>query len=182
MEIRITATNVVLKPLTKERIEKKLTNLGNKINDAQTAIVEVREEGTKSIDDRILVKCELNLGGKKVRTEERGRTVLAAIDKSIDVLAAQAKKVTKQKITRQHASQAVRKVVPITELPPTKAQLKSKPKTLMPVELNESEAIEESGKHPLPFFVFIDKESRHLKIVDESTSEIYLIKVPKIIY
>jgi ribosome-associated translation inhibitor RaiA len=182
MDIRITATNVLLKSLTKERINKKFTNLGGKITDALTAIIDVREEGTKSIDDRFLIKCELDLGTKKVRAEERGRTVLAAVDKSIDVLAAQAKKVTAKKINRRHASQAVRNIMPPTEMPLTKAQLKAKNKTLMPIELTDDEALQESYKNPLPFFVFVDKNTKLLKIVDEVKKEIYIIKVPKIKY
>ena len=182
MEIRITSTNVALKPLTKERINKKFTNLGNKINDAKIATIDIREEGTKSIDDRFLVKCELSIGTKQVRAEERGRTVLVAIDKSIDVLATQAKKVSSKKISRQHASQAVRNVTPLTEMPSTKAQLKAKDKTLMPMELNDEEALSESNKNPLPFFVFIDKKTRYLKIVDEVNKDIYTIKIPKIKY
>lgn len=179
MDIRITATNVLLKPITKERINKKFTNLSSKMSDAKSAVIDVREEGTKSIDDRFLVKCELDLGIKKVRTEERGRTVLAAIDKSMDVLTAQVKKVTAKKISRQHASQAVRNVTPLTELPPTKAQIKAKAKTIMPAVLTDSEALQESDKNSLPFFLFIDKNTKSLKIVDEVNKEIYIVKIPK---
>ncbi|MCL2475462.1 MAG: hypothetical protein FWF37_05045 [Chloroflexi bacterium] len=174
MDIRITATNVILKPITKTRITNKYLNLGSKTGDAKGASIDVREESTKSPDDRFLVKVELDLGIKKIYGETRGRTVLAAVDKSIDILAAQALKASgKNKKGAKKMGSVTRGTTIVCEKP-----IKLKKKVIVPSILEEEDAVAQSRINSLPFFIFIDKNSKELKIIEESTQEIFAIKIP----
>jgi len=174
MDIRITATNVILKPITKTRITNKYLNLGSKTGDARGAFIDVREEGTKSPDDRFLVKVELDWGIKKVYGEARGRTVLAAVDKSVDILAAQAKKVSSKNKQSTKKMGSVARGMPVV----SKKPVKLKKKVIVPSILEEEAAVAQSHINPLPFFIFMDKNSSELKIIDEATEEVFTIKIP----
>ena len=83
MELQIAGTNVELTQDVQSYIERKLGKLDRFSPGLNEARVEISEEGTKSPDERYLVRVTLTSGasGAVFHGEERGEDLLKAVDK-----------------------------------------------------------------------------------------------------
>jgi ribosomal subunit interface protein len=88
MELQITGTNLEITPKSQRYIEGKFNKLIKHLPDIIDIKVEITEEGTKSPQQRYLVRAAVNSGvGRTVfHAEERAEDLQQAADKAADVL------------------------------------------------------------------------------------------------
>lgn len=101
MRIRVKATNIDLSPDVKNYAIEKITSLERFLPDIQSdSIITEIELGRPSKRHRTgeVFRCEVNLtiNGKLLRAEEKGRTIIEAIDKVRDEIEGRVRK-TKDK-------------------------------------------------------------------------------------
>ncbi len=91
MELQIAGTNLEVTPPVQAYIERKLSKLDRHLPDIIDVKVEVSEEGTKSPQQRYLVRVTVNsgVGGAVFHGEERGEDLLRAVDKVAAVMTRQ---------------------------------------------------------------------------------------------
>ena len=91
MELQITGRNIDLSPDLRRYIERKLGKLSRHLPNIIEAKVEVREEKTKSPQQRFVVQVTVDCGGTLLRGEERGEDLFTAIDRTAAVMDRQIK-------------------------------------------------------------------------------------------
>ncbi len=86
MELQIFSKNVVLTPLIENYVRQKLQKLLRHMPTITEGKVEILEERAKSPDCRFNVQITLASGGILLRSEERARTIRAAVDGAVKTL------------------------------------------------------------------------------------------------
>lgn len=86
MELQIFSKNVVLSPLVENYVRQKLQKLVRHMPTITEGKVEVIEERAKSPDHRFNVQITLSSGGILLRSEEKARTIRAAVDSAVKTL------------------------------------------------------------------------------------------------
>jgi len=83
MDLQITGTNLELSDTVQRFIERKLGKIDKHFPSIIDTRVEISEEKTKSPQQHFLVRVTVNsgIGGVSFHGEERGETVLIAVDK-----------------------------------------------------------------------------------------------------
>ena len=89
MELEIFGKNLEVSEAIQSYAQKKIGKLTRYLHNITEAKVEIREEKTKSRQDRFTVQVTLNSKGILLRGEERGENVNVAIDAVAEVLARQ---------------------------------------------------------------------------------------------
>ena len=86
MDLHITSKGLETTPELHHLIERKLSRLNRHLSNIIEIKVEIIEEMTKSPEDRFLVRVSVNGSNTQLHGEERGETVLIAIDKIARVM------------------------------------------------------------------------------------------------
>jgi len=86
MELNITSKGIELTPELSRLIERKLGRLNRHLSNIIETKVEITEEMTKSRQHRFLVRVSVNGSNTQLHGEERGETVLAAVNKVAKVM------------------------------------------------------------------------------------------------
>ena len=86
MELNITSRGVELTAGVRRLIERKLGRLNRHLENITDTKVEITEEQTRSRQDRFLVRVSVSGGNTRLHGEERGETVLAAVDKLAKIM------------------------------------------------------------------------------------------------
>ncbi len=84
LQYTIQARNVLLTPQLNEYVSKKMRRIERHLPFDTTAGVEFTQEGTASLDDRVVAQIILDMKGKTLVAQERGSTPFTAIDAAID--------------------------------------------------------------------------------------------------
>ena len=94
MELQITGTNMEITPAAQRYIKAKFTKLTKHLPDIIDIKVEVSEEGTKSPQQRYLMRAAVNggVGGAIFHGEERAENLLQATDRTAEALTRQLEK------------------------------------------------------------------------------------------
>ena len=80
MELNVTNKGIELTPEAQRHIERKLGRLNRHLRNIIETRVEITEEKTKSRQHRFLARVTVNGGNTQLHGEERGETILIAID------------------------------------------------------------------------------------------------------
>lgn len=86
MELNVTSKGIELTTEAQRHIERKLGRLNRHLQNIIETRVEIIEEKTKSRQDRFLARVTVSGGNTKLHGEERGETVLKAIDKVAKIM------------------------------------------------------------------------------------------------
>jgi putative sigma-54 modulation protein len=86
MELNVTSKGVELTAGVRRLIERKLGRLDHHLENITNTRVEVIEEQTKSRQHRFLVRVSVSGSSTQLHGEERGETVLAAVDKVAKIM------------------------------------------------------------------------------------------------
>jgi putative sigma-54 modulation protein len=89
MELSIKSRNIELTPELKSYIERKLGRFDRKLENIMEIRVEVFEEHTRSSLDRHVVTVSISGASLVMRAEERGDTILTAVDRAAESIAKQ---------------------------------------------------------------------------------------------
>jgi len=87
MELQITGKNVESSPAMRKYIERKLGKLDRHLPHITKSKIEITEEKTKSPQQHFVVQVTVDRNGNLLRSQERGETLFAAIDKAISAAA-----------------------------------------------------------------------------------------------
>jgi putative sigma-54 modulation protein len=165
MELQITGTNLVIPPKAQRYIETKFNKLTKHLPDIIDIKVEVSEEGTKSPQQRYVVKAVVNSGvGPLFHGEERAEDLLIAADRTMDVLTRQLEKhkgklydrgrgnrLARGKFSQEEPAQALKRIV--------------KTKSFVIEPMVREEAIESMEKLGHDFFLFSEEKSGELEVL-----------------
>jgi len=86
MELQITGKNVEISPEVRQYIERKLGKLSRHLRNIMESKVEISEEKTKSPQQHFVVQATIDSNGTLLRSQERGASLFAAIDKVVEVM------------------------------------------------------------------------------------------------
>jgi putative sigma-54 modulation protein len=86
MELQVTSKGIDITPEIQRHIERKLGRLDRHLRNIIETKVEITEEKTKSRQHRFLARVTVNGGNTQLHGEERGETVLTAIDNVANIM------------------------------------------------------------------------------------------------
>lgn len=166
MELQIAGTNIEVTPAAQDYIERKLNKLDKHLPDIIDVKVEISEEGTKSPQERFLVRMTVNsgVGGAVFHGEERGEDLLIAADKVIGVMTRQLEK-HKGKLYDKGRGNSLARVGydQVESLATGRKLVKTKRFIIEPMSLVE--AIDQMEYLGHNFFLFFDNESEEVKLL-----------------
>jgi putative sigma-54 modulation protein len=166
MELQITGTNMQLTPKMQRYIETKFNKLTKHMPDIIDIKVEVSEEGTKSPQQRYMVRAAVNTGtgGSLLHTEERAEDLQQAADKAASVLITQLEKYKGKMYDRGRGNPLVRGKFNHEEAPEQpKKIVKIKKFSVEP--LTQEEAIDQMERLGHDFFIYIDDKSDEVRVI-----------------
>jgi putative sigma-54 modulation protein len=166
MELQITGTNMQITPRMQSYIESKFNKLTRHMPDIIDIKVEVSEEGTKSPQQRYMVRAAVNsgAGGPLLHAEERAEDVQQAADKAADVLITQLEKQKGKLYDRGRGNPQVRGKFNHEEpAEPPKKIVKTKKFIIEP--MTAEEAINQMERLSHDFFIYIDDKSDEVRLI-----------------
>ena len=167
MELNIAGTNLELSQNIQNYIERKLGKLDRHSPGLNEARVEISEEGTKSPEERYLVRVTLTsgAGGAVFHGEERGEDLQKAVDKVNVVMKRQLERHKGKLYDRGRGSSKVRGRFngEITLTGSDKQVVKRKNFLLEPMTLDEAIGRMEELGHS--FFLYLDADTELIKLV-----------------
>jgi putative sigma-54 modulation protein len=166
MELQITGTNMQLTPGMQRYIETKFNKLTKHMPDIIDIKVEVSEEGTKSPQQRYIVRAAVNsgAGGSLLHAEERAEDLQQAADKAADVLITQLEKHKGKLYDRGRGNPNVRgKFSQPEPAEPTRKIVKTKKFTIEP--MTAEEAIDQMERLSHNFFIYVDDKSDEVRLI-----------------
>jgi|WetSurMetagenome_2_1015567.scaffolds.fasta_scaffold667213_1 putative sigma-54 modulation protein len=165
MELQITGTNLEIPPKAQRYIEAKFNKLTKHLPDIIDIKVEVSEEGTKSPQQRYVVKATVNGGdGGAFHVEERAEDLLMASDHAMEVLTRQLEKRKGKLNDRGRGNPFARGKFTQAE-PATSEKRIVKTKSFVIVPMAREEAIEQMERLGHDFFLFTEEKSGDLELL-----------------
>jgi len=86
MELQITGKNVEISSEVRQYIERKLGKLSRHLRHITESKVELSEQKTRSPEQHFVVQATIDSNGTLLRSQERGASLFAAIDKVAEVM------------------------------------------------------------------------------------------------
>ena len=182
MELQIAGTNIEVASNVQRYIERKLGKLDRHSPGILEGKVEISEEGTKSPDQRYLVRITLTsgAGGAVFHGEERGEDLLKAVDKINTVMKRQLERHKGKLYEKGRGSPLARgKYNGIAEPGQTgRSIVKRKNFVLEPMLLNDAIDRMEELRHN--FFLYLDDDSNEIKLVYRRNDGDYGLIEPRV--
>jgi putative sigma-54 modulation protein len=180
MELQIAGTNMVITAENQQYIEQKLAKLNRHKPDITDIKVEVSEENTKSPEARFLMRITVMSSGRAIHGLERGESVFAAVDKTVDMMARQIEKRKGKLYDRGRGSKLARgKYAPDVQTKVEKKIVKRKHFAIEPMTIEE--AIEQMEGLGHNFFLFIDSANDETRILYKRNDGNYGLIEPEFI-
>lgn len=166
MELQITGTNMQIPPEVHLYIEEKFNKLTKHLPDIIDIKVEISEEGTKSRQQRYLVRATVNsgVGGPIFHGEERAEDLLIATDKATKALTRQLEKRKGKLYDRGKGNKLVRGKYQQTE-PAANIKKIVKTKRFSVDTMTQEEAIEQMEHLGHDFFLFVESKSDEVELL-----------------
>jgi putative sigma-54 modulation protein len=89
MQLRITGKNIELAAPARRHIERKMAKLGRHLPNITTANLEITGEKTRSAQGRFVAQVTVSSDGTVMRGQEKGDSLLTAVDRLTDVMLGQ---------------------------------------------------------------------------------------------
>jgi len=180
MEIKITAQNVDLLPSLRNHVERKLEKLDRRLSGVSTCHVELAEESTRAVDERFVAQITLEIGGILLRGEERGETLVTAIDKVIPIIDRQIERFKGKRGKRTKGSTPAKEI--IAEVPEEMAAGNQvvKIKRFKVRKMLAADAIEQMELLGHDFFLFDNADTRELNLLYRRKDGNYSIIEPEL--
>ncbi len=166
MELQITGTNMEIAPRVQRYIEAKFNKLTKHLPDIIDIKIEVSEEGTKSPQQRYLVRAAVNSGvGRTVfHGEERAEDLLKATDKVTTTLTRQLEKHKGKLYDRGRGNPLARGKFKQPE-PVENARKIVKTKRFIIEAMSAEEAAEQMEGLGHSFFLFVNADSQEVELL-----------------
>lgn len=167
MELKIAGTNLELSADTQKYIEKKISKLDKHLPDIIDIRVEVSEEGTRSPQERIIVRVTVSSGVSETvfHGEERGKEIKMAVDKVADVMVRQLESFKGKLYDKGRGNPMARGKFPaVDEQSEPKGKL-VKTKSFVIKAINTDTAIREMERLGHDFYLFLDADNDEIRLV-----------------
>ena len=169
MELQVVGKNLEVTESIETYIRKKINKLTRYLSVIDDAKVELREEKTKSPDDRFTVQITVKSKNVILRGEERGSNINAVIDIVVEILTRQIKRYKGKLQKRGRRSSSVRQpsVIKDTSVDEEASLLPEvvRVKHLTVKSMSLSEAIEQMELISHDFFLFASTDTGALNLV-----------------
>ncbi len=166
MELHITGTNMEITTETQRYVERKLGKLNRHKPDIIDIKVEISEEGTKSPQERYLVRVTVQSTSVStlIHGEERAESVFQAVDKVVDIMSRQLERRKGKLYDKGRGNSMARGKFPQPE-PPRDERKVVKRKRFAVEPMTQGEAIDrmETLKHN--FFLFLNSENDEVNLL-----------------
>ncbi len=182
METKITGTNLELSADTQKYIERKIGKLNKHLPDIIDTRVEVSEEGTRSPQERIVVRVTVSSGVSETvfHGEERGKEVKMAVDKVADVMVRQLESYKGKLYDKGRGNPMVRGQFPTAEELPEPAGKLVKTKSFVIKAITTDTAIREMERLGHSFYIFLDADNDEIRLVYRRNDGNYGLIKPQI--
>jgi len=166
MALQITGTNMEITPKAQRYIEAKFNKLTKHLPDIIDIKVEVSEEGTKSPQQRFLVRAAVNSGvGRNIfHGEERAEDLMIATDRTAEVLTRQLEKHKGKLYDRGRGNTQVRGKFQKPE-PAENINRIVKTKSFAIEAMSQEEAIEQMEGLGHDFYLFIEEKGSQVQLL-----------------
>lgn len=166
MELQITGTNMVIPPKVHQYIEAKFGKLTKHLPDIIDIKVEVSETGTKSPQQRYVIKAMVNSGAGRTNfhVEERAEDLMIAADRAADVLTRQLEKQKGKLYDRGRGNPQVRGKFTQTE-PAENVKRIAKIKSFVVEPMTEEYAVEQMERLGHDFYLFVEEKSGDTQVL-----------------
>ena len=180
MELKITTQNLDLLPSLRNHVERKLEKLDRRISGVSTCNVDLAEEKTRAVDERFVAQITLEIGGILLRGEERGETLITAIDKVIPIIDRQIERFKGKRGKRNKGSIPAKEVMSEAnaKLPPESEVVKVKRFKVR--KMLVVDAIEQMELLGHDFFLFDNADTRELNLLYRRKDGNYSIIEPEL--
>ena len=163
MELQINGKNVELSPTVRSYIERKFGKLNRRLPNIVETSVEIREEQTKSPQQRFVVQATINSNGTLLRGEERGETLFTAIDKVAAIMNRQIEHYKGKLYSRGRGSSFARSEFSEETETPLPGVVKVKRFTVKPMSV--AEAVDQMELLGHDFFLFFSADTERLNLL-----------------
>lgn len=165
MELQITGKNVELLPAVRHHIERKLGKLGRHLPNITEFKVEISEEKTKSPQQHFVVQVTVDSRGTLLRSEERGKDLLTAIDRVAEVMNRQIERYKGKLYEKGRGSSLARSGFSeeVAEEQPLGKVVKIKRFAVKPMSMDE--AIDQMELLGHDFFLFFNADNNELNLL-----------------
>ena len=184
MEVIIQERNIALTHQVHSYIEKKLASLDRRLGRPATIKLEMTQEPTKALGDRVVMQATLDCNGTIIRAEERAPDLMTAMDAVYDVLTRRIARF-KTKLHRK-GSYKKRPQLSIKDPQPPEPPEPEGPESLVKVKrfalkpMPMEEAIERMELLGHDFFVFLDSSNENFSVLYRRRDGFYGVIVPDI--
>ncbi len=167
MELKVTGTNMEIPAAAQRYIESRFKKLTKHLPDIIDIRVDVSEEGTKSPQQRYVVRAAVNSGvGRNVfHGEERAEDLMMATDRVTEVLSRQLEKYKGKLYDRGRGNPFVRGKFPQTETVAGNNRRIVKTKHFVILPMTTEEAIEAMEQLNHDFFLFVETDSNEIRLL-----------------
>jgi len=166
MELRITGKNVEISSEVRQYIERKLGKLSRHLRNIMESKVEISEQKTKSPQQHFVVQATIDSNGTLLRSQERGASLFAAIDKVAEVMDRQIERYKGKLYEKGRGSSLARGGLSeegVEEEETVGKVVKIKQFVVKPMSMDE--AVEQMELLDHDFFLFFDADEERLNLL-----------------
>ena len=177
MELQIATKNIEMTPALRQYVERKIGKFPRHLPDILESKVEITAEGTKSPQQRFLVRVTVNPKGAVLHGEERADDVFAAIDRVAAVMTRQLEHFKGKLYEKGRGTSFVRGTTeaPVAEVVP---EIEIERPILKPMPVADAvDQFELSGQN---FFLFLNPETKEVNLVYKRKNGDYAVIQPEI--
>jgi len=177
MDLQIASKNIDMTPALRQYVERKIGKFTRHLPSILESKVEITAEGTKSPQQRFLVRVTVNPKGTVLHGEERADDVFAAIDRVADVMTRQLEHFKGKLYEKGRGTSFIRgkTEAPVTEATP---EVEIERPVLKPTPAADAiDQLEFSGQD---FFLYLNPETKDVNLVYKRKNGNYAVIQPEI--
>ncbi|MFC2047778.1 ribosome hibernation-promoting factor, HPF/YfiA family [Chloroflexota bacterium] len=178
MELQINGKNVELSPIVRSYVERKFGKLNRRLPNIMETSVEIRDEQTKSPQQRFVVQATINSNGTLLRGEERGENLFAAIDRVAAIMNRQIEHYKGKLHDKGRGSSFARGGLGEEAETPLPSVVKVKRFTVKPMSV--SEAVDQMELLGHDFFLFFRADTETLNLLYRRRDDNYGLIEPEL--
>jgi putative sigma-54 modulation protein len=176
MELQIAAKNIEMTPALRQYVQRKINKFPRHLPGILESKVEITAEGTKSPQQRFLVRVTVAPKGAVLHGEERADDVFAAIDRVADVMTRQLEHFKGKRYEKGRGTSFVRGTTetPVIEATP---EIEIEHPVLKPMPIADAtDQLELSGQN---FFLFLNPETKEVNLAYKRKNGDYAVIQPE---
>lgn len=177
MELQIAAKNIELTPALRQYVQRKIGKFNRHLPGILESKVEITAEGTKSPQQRFLVRVTVNPKGTVLHGEERAEDLFSAIDRVAAVMTRQLEHFKGKLYEKGRGTSIIRgKKAAAAEETPSEVEIERP--VVKPMSVTDAtDQLELSGQN---FLLFLDPETKEVNLVYKRKDGNYGLIQPEI--